>query len=213
MNSAGEADDAVSAAVRNLIDVVFGDAPVPHEPFRCADPRVDSGCCCRECLALRHLAKATCHVKGCGKSTKYHLTRWYPTGPWELPAEPGDPHADADGLVTLPRDPRSGEHEDYYVCGTIHARDVLDAHPDFDTKAFGRIVFTWGLVDYEWHPIEETVPSTYSTVFEALRREVLRHVRTDRTGTSEARARHELSPQACSSSAIDGVIRKRATRN
>lgn len=184
----------MSVAVRNLIDVVLADAPAPREPFRCSDPDVGSGCCCRECLALRHLAKATCHIKGCGRPTKYHLTRWYPTGPWKLQADPGDPHADADGLVALPRDPRSGEHEDFYVCGTIHARAVLDARPDFDTKAFGRIVCTWGLVDYDWRPIEETLPSTYSTVFETLRREVLRHVRPGRTSTSKSRVQHESSP-------------------
>lgn len=115
---------------------------------------------------LRHLAKATCWFSDCGKPTRYRMTRWWHQGKFKEPADPGDPHADAEGMVELPCDPRSGEFDEFHVCGTIHARHVLNTNRDFVTPEFGPIVTTWGVQPYRWAPIREALPDTYEPLFE-----------------------------------------------
>lgn len=106
-------------------------------------------------------ARKTCGVDGCGKAARRIVKRWQVDDTIHMSADRDDPARDAQGYVTLSVAPRFNGQPTWTVCGSAHARIIIDADrakPVINGSVPGGQPYHYEIDSYRHQPPEEDLP-------------------------------------------------------
>lgn len=119
-----------------------------------------------------HRAQRTCAVSGCGKTSIRIVRRWQVDTTVSMPADRDDPDRDNGGYVHgLSTPPRFSGQPTWTVCGTVHARQIIDAdraHPVIKGNVAGNTEFHYEVAGFRYSPDDSELPDVIVELRHAL---------------------------------------------